>query len=125
MKVIAIPSRGNLIEDHFGQCEFYTIIKVSDSKVVSREEFTTPRGCGCKSGLAAILADKGVGFMIAGGMGQGALNHLTSAGIEVMCGFSGNIDSAIDKHLKGFNGDSSVCEHHGQHHHGHVHDCDH
>ena len=125
MKVIAIPSRGSEIEDHFGQCENYTIVKVADNKVVSKEVFATPQGCGCKSELAAILADKGVGFMIAGHMGQGALNHLTAAGIEVMCGFSGNIDNAIDRHLNGFNGDNTVCAQHGHHHHGHGHDCDH
>jgi predicted Fe-Mo cluster-binding NifX family protein len=126
MKVLAIPSRGTEIEDHFGQCENYTIIKVSDNKVISKEEFTTPQGCGCKSGLAGILADKGVGFMIAGSMGQGALNHLNAAGIEVMCGFSGNIDDAVEKHLKGYNGDKAVCQHHGHHHHhGHGHECNH
>jgi len=126
MKTIAIPTRGNEIEDHFGQCAYYTIIKVIDNKVVSKEEFKTPEGCGCKSNLAEILADKGVGFMIAGNMGQGARNHLSAAGIEVMCGFSGGIDEAVQKHIKGFNGDNTICEHHEHHHHHHGdHECNH
>ena len=124
MKIIAIPNRGELIEDHFGQCEHYTIVKVTDGKIVSKEAYGTPQGCGCKSNLAEILAEKGVGFMIAGNMGQGARNHLAAAGIEVMCGFTGNIDAAVQKHLNGFMGDYTACEHH-EHHDGHGHDCDH
>ena len=125
MKTIAIPTRGKEIEDHFGQCEYYTIIKVTDGSIVSKDEFKTPQGCGCKSNLAEILAEKGVQFMIAGNMGQGARNHLAAAGIDVMCGFSGNIDEAVQKHIKGFNGDNSVCQHH-EHHHGHgQEDCGH
>lgn len=123
MKTIAIPTKGNEIEDHFGQCEYYTIINERDGNIISRETFTAPQGCGCKSNLAEILAEKGVGFMIAGNMGQGARNHLAAAGIDVMCGFSGNIEDAIKRHLEGFKGDDTVCEHH--HHHGHGHDCDH
>lgn len=125
MKTIAIPTRGNEIEDHFGQCEYYTIVKITDGNIVSSESFETPLGCGCKSNLAEILADKGVQFMIAGNMGQGARNHLAAAGIDVMCGFSGNIEEAVNRHIKGFNGDNTICEHHEHHHHGDGHDCNH
>lgn len=123
MKIIAIPTKADRIEDHFGQCEFYTIVKINDdNKIVSKETFSTPQGCGCKSNLAQILAEKGAQYMIAGHMGQGALNHLSAAGLEVMCGFKGKIDEALDQYLnKGFKGDNTVCEHHHDHGHGHHH----
>jgi predicted Fe-Mo cluster-binding NifX family protein len=125
MKMIAIPTNGEQIEDHFGQCKFYTLVKVSsDNKIVSQESFPTPQGCGCKSNLVEILAEKGVNIMIAGNMGQGAKNVLGSAGIKVLCGFSGSIEQALDLYLnKGFKGDEKVCEHH---HHAHGdHGCNH
>jgi predicted Fe-Mo cluster-binding NifX family protein len=122
MKIIAIPTKADMIEDHFGQCEYYTIVKVDDqNQVASKETFSTPGGCGCRSNLAQILAEKGTRFMLAGHMGQGALNHLKASGIEVMCGFHGKIDDALDLYLnKGFTGNNKVCEHH-HHDHGHDH----
>lgn len=127
MKTIAIPSKGEQIEDHFGQCEYYTIIKVSDeNEIISKESFSTPQGCGCKSNLAEILSEKGVKTMIAGNMGQGAKNVLGASGIEVKCGFTGAIDNALDLYLnKGFTGDETVCQHHHGHGHGEGHGCNH
>lgn len=121
MKVIAIPSKGEMIEDHFGQCENYTIVRINEqNEVSSKESFPTPQGCGCKSNLAEILAEKGVRLMIAGNMGQGAKNVLRASGIKVMCGFSGSVDHALNLHLKeGYEGDETVCHHH------HGHECNH
>lgn len=118
MKIIAIPTEGNRIEDHFGQCRFYTLVKVDEhNNISSKESFPSPQGCGCKSNLAEILAAKGTSVMLAGNMGQGAKNHLNAAGIEVMCGFSGDIEHALYLYLnKGFTGDDTVCEHHHHHH---------
>src|SRR5210317_1885975 len=100
MKVIALPTKGEMIEDHFGQCENYTIVRVSDqNEVISKESYPTPQGCGCKSNLAEILAEKGVRLMIAGNMGQGAKNVLGASGIKVMCGFRGHVDQALSLYL--------------------------
>ncbi len=134
MKVIAIPTNNGYIEDHFGQCRYYTVVKTDEkNKVTSKEVFPTPSGCGCKSNLAEILREKGVNMMIAGNMGQGARNILTSAGITVMCGFSGSVENALKMYLEdGFEGDDTVCHHHHHHDHhdhgqghGHGHGCDH
>jgi predicted Fe-Mo cluster-binding NifX family protein len=124
MKTIAIPTKGDHIEDHFGQCEYYTIVKTDEKNdIISKEAFSTPEGCGCKSNLAEILAEKGVRVMISGNMGQGAKNVLAASGIEVLCGFSGNIEHALNLYLKeGFNGVDLSCQHH--HHHG-GHECNH
>lgn len=126
MRIIAIPTIGENIEDHFGQCKQYTIVKVNDEgTIISKELYDTPQGCGCKSNLAEVLAEKGVRLMIAGNMGQGAKNVLADSGIKVMCGFSGNIDNALNRHLlDGFEGDETMCQHHHHHHHG-DHQCQH
>ena len=80
--------------------------------------------CGCKYNIAGELENMGVSVMLAGNMGQGALNVLTAHNIKVIRGCSGNIlDIAID-YLNGKLTDSGVgCSSHAHHHecHGHNH----
>ena len=87
---IAVPTRDSVVDDHFGHCSYYTIYGVENGKVVSKESYPSPQGCGCKSGVAPILAGMGVKVMLAGNMGQGAKNVLESTNIEVFRGCSGD-----------------------------------
>lgn len=116
---IALPSRQNLIDNHFGHCEYYTILTVDkdNKQILSEETITSPAGCGCKSNIANILADKGVKLMIAGNMGDGAVNVLHNAGIEVLRGCSGNVKEVVLEWLEGNLIDS------GDSCHEHEHDC--
>jgi predicted Fe-Mo cluster-binding NifX family protein len=129
MKTIAIPvKRNNQIDDHFGHCEYYGIYTISDNKEIQAQEILqSPHGCGCKSNIAATLAQKGVSVMLAGGIGSGAINVLNQAGIVVIRGCRGNAEEIIQQYALGNiqdNGES--CLQH-EHHHGHGHgkDCDH
>lgn len=47
--------------------------------------------CGCKSNIASILAEMGVSMMLAGNMGDGAVNVLNHSGIDVVRGYQGNV----------------------------------
>jgi predicted Fe-Mo cluster-binding NifX family protein len=54
---IALPSRQNMIDDHFGHCEYFSVFTVNDNKeIISLETIVSPAGCGCKSNIASILA---------------------------------------------------------------------
>lgn len=124
MKKIAIPTRGNCVDDHFGHCEYYTIYTLSDKdETISKETLPSPQGCGCKSNIADTLQEMGITVMLAGNMGPGALNVLSSHGIEVIRGCSGNIDQVLDSFVKGKLEDSGEsCHHHdkgGHHCHNH------
>lgn len=115
---IALPTRDGRIDDHFGHCHHYTIYTVENKQIISREELPSPEGCGCKSGIAADLEKMGVEVMLAGNMGDGALNKLATYGIKVIRGCSGDIESVIRSYLTGFILDSGVgCSHHecGEH----------
>lgn len=115
---IAIPTRNNRVDNHFGHCELYTIITVSDKKdILNKEIFTPPQGCGCKSDLVSIFREKGVTTMLAGSMGAGAINKITSAGIDLYRGCSGEIEEVTKAFLSGQIVDSGDTCHH--HHHGH------
>lgn len=124
---IALPTRDGQIDDHFGHCDHYTIITLNDDKkVVFSERMDSPQGCGCKSDIAPILAEKGIKVMLAGNMGQGALNILKGAGIEVVRGCSGPIEDVLNKWLAGELKDNLItCDHHDcDNHdddHGHKH----
>lgn len=120
MRKIVMPTRDGRIDDHFGHCEYYTIMTVDDSnKVVSREEMASPQGCGCKSNVASIFQEKGIELMLAGNMGMGALNKLNAHGVRVIRGCSGDIMTVLNDYLEGKLQDSGEsCHHH--HDDGHV-----
>ena len=115
MKKIALPTRNGNIDDHFGYCAFYTIITVNDNNEVAKTEIMpSPEGCGCKSNIAYQLQEGGVTLMLAGNMGMGALNKLSSCGIEVVRGCSGSVMDVVEAYLKGELKDSGeACSHHG------------
>jgi predicted Fe-Mo cluster-binding NifX family protein len=122
---IAIPTRGNVIDDHFGHCEAYTIFTVDANRKIEKAEILpSPQGCGCKSNIASVLKEKGVSVMLAGNMGGGALNVLNRNGIDVYRGCSGDVRQLTESFLEGKIGDSGVgCSHHE--HEGEEHQCNH
>lgn len=124
MKKIAVPTTGNIVDDHFGHCQFYTIYSLDkDNRIEKKELMPSPAGCGCKSDIAGILAGMGVGTMLAGNMGEGALNKLSSAGLDVYRGYRGNVDDALAAYLGGYKGDERMCDNHNHHHEGGEHTC--
>ncbi|WP_294590493.1 DUF134 domain-containing protein [uncultured Phocaeicola sp.] len=123
MMKIAIPTRNNMVDSHFGHCEYYTILTVGlDNQILSSETIPSPQGCGCKSNIAGELEIMGVSVMLAGNMGQGALNVLTTHHIKVIRGCSGNILDVAAEYLNGTLTDSGVsCASHEHHHECHEH----
>ena len=61
---IAVPTRDERVDDHFGHCDHYTIFTIEENKIVNRETMASPQGCGCKSGIAADLQEFGVVMML-------------------------------------------------------------
>ncbi|MCT4637245.1 MAG: NifB/NifX family molybdenum-iron cluster-binding protein [Bacteroidales bacterium] len=113
MNKIAIPTDQGMVDSHFGHCAYYTIFTISeDSRVINSERFDSPKGCGCKSNIAPVLAEIGVKTMLAGGIGQGARNVLGNSGISVFSGYSGNVNDAVSDYLKnGYLGENGTCDH--------------
>lgn len=113
---IAVPTRENNVDNHFGHCDHYTIFTILDGVVKMKEILPSPQGCGCKSGVVFDLCRKGVKVMLAGNMGDGAKNVLESNGIKVVRGQSGNVDELVAAYLAGNVSDSGEsCSHHECH----------
>ena len=119
---IAIPTRNQLVDEHFGHCENYLVVTIDEKKqIVNHKIIPAESGCGCKSGIADILRQQNVSVLLAGNMGQGAVEKFCIAGIEVVRGCSGPIDQLISNYLQGDIRDTGItCAHH-EHHHGHHH----
>lgn len=115
---IALPSRNNNIDDHFGHCEYYTIFTVDTKtkEIIDSETIESPVGCGCKSNIASTLSVMGVKVLLAGNMGEGAVRVLSNAGIEVLRGCSGDIKTVALNWINGSLADSGdLCHHHDCH----------
>lgn len=113
---IAVPTRDSRVDDHFGHCAYYTIFNVVDGKVTDVSKLASPQGCGCKSGIAPVLRQMGVCVMLAGNMGQGAMNVLQAQRIEVIRGCSGDVEELVNQYLSGNIMDNGeVCDHHDCH----------
>lgn len=120
---VAIPVKNNVVDDHFGHCEYFKVFDVENNSVVSSEKLETTEGCGCKSNLVSELKQQGVSVMLAGNMGQGAYNKLVNANISVIRGCKGSVDTLINDYLLGNIKDQLImCSEHN-HNDGHV--CNH
>lgn len=128
MKIAVPVTESNQIDDHFGHCEFYKVFTISENDEISdTETIPSPQGCGCKSNIASVLAAKGVSIMLAGGMGEGAVNVLRNSGIQVVRGCSGNATEAVETFMEGNIFDNGIsCAQHQQHKgNGSDHVCNH
>lgn len=120
MRIAVTYEDGNVFQ-HFGHTEAFKIYEAEDGKVVSSSIMDT-NGTGHEA-LADLLAANGVDALICGGMGQGAKDALTAAGLQICAGAEGDADAAVESWLKGELVDTGVnCDHHHEHGHDHGHD---
>lgn len=111
---IAVSTDQGYVSAHFGRCASYTILEISEGKILSREEIPNP---GHQPGfLPQFLSDKGVNCIIAGGMGPRAQALFAQKNIETITGVQGPIDVVIDKLLKQeLKAGEDLCDHgHGE-----------
>ena len=117
MKIAVPVTENNQVDDHFGHCNFYDIFNISqDSEITCSNRIPSLQGCGCKSNIAELLAADGVKILLAGGIGNGAINVLNNAGISVVRGCSGDSAQLVKHYLLGALADSGEsCHHHDDH----------
>jgi predicted DNA-binding protein (UPF0251 family)/predicted Fe-Mo cluster-binding NifX family protein len=112
---IAVPSRDGLVDEHFGHCKEFLVFRVEGESLIEEQSVPSTEGCGCKSGVAAVLARSGVTHLVAGNMGEGAVRVLGAQGITVVRGASGQARAAAEAFAKGSLTDTGVgCAGHGE-----------
>jgi len=82
--IFAIPLENGRLCTHFGHCEQFSIIEVTDHQITGESLVTPPPH---EPGLLpGWLAERGVTDVIAGGMGQRALDLFAAQNIKVNVG---------------------------------------
>ena len=120
MKKIAIATENSQVSAHFGRCQSYTIFEVEGKEITGKNVVDTP---GHQPGmLPPFLNEKGVDYVIAGGMGPRAQNLFKGMNIEPIIGASGKVDDVIRDFVNGtLEIGDSVCDQ-GENHHHDCHD---
>jgi Mrp family chromosome partitioning ATPase/predicted Fe-Mo cluster-binding NifX family protein len=105
---IAIVMEGNDVSPHFGHCEKVMLVTIEDGEVNSREVLDAPEhDCGA---LPRLFSERQVEYVIAGGLGGGALANLNRAGVKVLAGVQGSAENALGQFLAGtIVGGEAVC----------------
>ena len=118
---IAVTYHNGEIFQHFGHTEQFKIYDLQDGKVVASVVLST-EGSG-HGALATFLKDRNVDTLICGGIGGGAQQALSQAGIRLYAGVTGSADHAVETLLQGTLKyvTEANCSHHHDHDHGH--DC--
>lgn len=112
---IAVPALSGMVDDHFGHCKEFLIFRAEGDKLIEEPAIPSLEGCGCKSGIASVLAEAGITHLVAGNMGEGAVRVLGASGITVVRGASGPARAAAEAFAKGSLADSGVgCAGHGE-----------
>lgn len=121
MKIGVTYENGSVFQ-HFGHTEQFKIYEIEGKEILSTQVVDT-NGSG-HGALAGFLKEQEVDILICGGIGGGAKNALSEAGIELYPGVAGDADQAVEAFLRGdldYNPTTS-CNHH---HEGGEHDCHH
>ena len=119
---IAVTYENGQIFQHFGHTEAFKIYDVENG-VVKNSVVVPTNGSG-HGALAGFLSENSVDTLICGGIGGGAQMALTTAGIQLYGGVTGDADEAVQALLAGTLGynPNVHCSHH-DHEHGEGHTC--
>jgi predicted Fe-Mo cluster-binding NifX family protein len=84
-KQIAVPvDSSGVLDAHFGHCRFFALFQTDDAEIISEIQVTPPPH---EPGLLPRwLAEQGVTDIIAGGMGQKAIQLFTQHGLNAIVG---------------------------------------
>jgi predicted Fe-Mo cluster-binding NifX family protein len=108
---VAVPLAEGRLTNHFGHCEQFAIVNVQDGKIDGKEIITPPPH---EPGLLPRwLGDRGVSLILAGGMGQRALQLFSERNIHVVTGApSLEPEELIRQYLAGeLTAGANVCDH--------------
>lgn len=91
---IAIALEGEMISQHFGHTEQFCIIEKEAGKFMNTGNISIQNG-DCHS-IPLFLQQHQINRLVVGGIGQGAVERLQQANIEVICGAQGSLSSIIE-----------------------------
>ena len=116
-KRIAVASDGedmsSSVSAHFGRCPFYILVDVEDESIVSNQSVSNPfyNAHGQPGQVPQFISEQGAHVILAGGMGQRAVEFYQQFGIEVATGVASSVQNAVEAYLSGSIGGYTPCNH--------------
>ena len=105
MKITIASSGENLdsqVDPRFGRCPYFLIVDSETEKFEAVENTAGQAARGAGISAAQVIANKGVGAVIAGNFGPNAVNVLSTSKIKIFGGVSGiTAKEAIKKYKAG------------------------
>ncbi len=106
---IAISTDAGFVSAHFGRCPTFTIAEIEEGKVIDVEEINNPGHQ--PAFLPDFLAERGVKYIICGGMGNRAQMLFSEKEINPIIGVTGKISEILEKFAQGeLKGGVSLCK---------------
>ncbi|MDD5015798.1 MAG: NifB/NifX family molybdenum-iron cluster-binding protein [Atribacterota bacterium] len=96
---IAISTDAGFVSAHFGRCPSFTIAEIEEGKILKVEEINNPGHQ--PAFLPNFLAERGVKYIICGGMGNRARMLFAEKKITPIIGVTGKIEEVIEKFVQG------------------------
>ncbi|MGA9140644.1 MAG: NifB/NifX family molybdenum-iron cluster-binding protein [Methanocella sp.] len=96
---ICIPKSDVKVTRHFGKAPEFALFTVEEGKVTATE--TVPNPGREKVDVPVYVAGNKVTHVIASGIGDKAIGMLHERNIEVFKGAVGNVDTVLDRFLRG------------------------
>lgn len=111
MEKIAIPAIDGKLSAHFGHCERFVFYTIEDGKITKKEALAPPPHA--PGIIPQWVSDQGATRIIAGGMGQKAIELFNGRGVSVHVGAPLDATEAIvDSFLKGeLDTSNNLCDH--------------
>lgn len=118
---IAIPHENGRLHGHFGGCREFAVVQVDADKRVTLNTDVLPAPEHKPGAFPRWLREQGVEVVIAGGIGQRALDIFSHHGITVRAGTPGaRVEALVASYLSGvLTTPANSCEHY-EHHHDHA-----
>ncbi len=114
--IVAVTFENEKVFAHFGRTPYFKIYEIENGEILKEEILPTPdAGHGA---LASFLVENKVNSLICGGIGGGAVNALSEAGIDIYSGASGDVTEQVKSLISGqlpVQGKAN-CDHKHDHH---------
>jgi len=108
--LVCIAAENGQVSPHFGHCPEFALYEIEGKRI--GEVKTIPNPGHSPGTLPPYLKQLGVNHVISGGMGQRAVSHFRSFGIEVTVGVQGELDQIISRFVSGeLEGSENICDH--------------
>ncbi len=101
------------VSAHFGRCPYYTMVEVEGDRIVLSYKVENPffHAHGQPGQVPTFIRDQGSNVIIAGGMGQRAVEFFNQFGIEVVTGTARKVNDVVNQYIQGRIKGYTPCDH--------------